>query len=585
MVHQKTKSEINWLAISFFSLALFFSAGIVHAQGASFSFSTQAGSYGVGNIISATVYLNASQPVNAISGVISFPNDKLAVSSISQAGSIVNLWVQNPSFSNTAGTITFQGVILNPGYTGSGGNIVTINFKATAPGIALVSFTSGSILANDGQGTNILDPNGLPSNQYAINVPTGAVANGSISTPSGTSGPQAPIISSPTHPSPTKWYASSNADLVWNIPAGVDAVRLLYNKYPNSTPTVLYEPPVGEKELTGLQDGIWYFHAQFHDQSGWGSIAHFKLQIDTTPPEPFQISFAENSDPTNPRPAVILNATDTISGIADYKIKVDDQNFITIPASQAQSGPYALPIETNGAHTIVIQAFDQAGNYQTAIGQFTVAPITPPTITNYTTALRQGDLLVVKGTTYPNATVNVELEGQGTLPKTWNGVSDGSGAFTVTGDGAIAPGAYKMYATVTDSRGAQSPPTQKYDVVVSPGTFLGIGTYTISLITVVILFIFILTLAAAALWYSMHKMRALKKGIAKEAQTVERDVERAFKALKTDIRDHIRYLEKIKSLRELTREENILLKQMKDDLDRSEKSIENDLDKIEKHLK
>jgi hypothetical protein len=334
-----------------------------------------------------------------------------------------------------------------------------------------------------------------------------------------------------------------------------------------------------------LQDGIWYFHAQFHDQSGWGSIAHFKLQIDTTPPDSFQINFADNSDPTNPRPTVILNATDTLSGIAYYKIKIDNQDFVTVPVNQTQNQLYKLPVETSGLHTIVVQGFDQAGNYQTAVSQFTIAPIAPPTITNYTATLRQGDLLVVKGVTYPNATINIKLEGQGVPSKTLSSVSDASGAFTVVSNGDIAPGAYKMYATVTDSRGAQSLPTQQYDIAVTPSTFLGIGTYTISLITVVILLIVIIFIFISTLWYLKYKTRLLKKNLINEAQTTERDVETAFKSLQTDIRNHIRYLEKIKSLRELTREESILLKQMKDDLDRSEKSIESDLNKLEKHLK
>ncbi len=584
MAHQKERKVTRfWPALA--AAALFLCLPAARAAGATFSFSSQTGSYSVGDAIPVTVYVNAGQAVNAVSGVISFPNDKLAVSSVSKSSSVVSLWVQDPSYSNSAGTINFQGVILNPGFTGSNGNVITVYFRAISPGIALVSFTSGSILANDGQGTNVLDAQGLPANQYAVNVPAGAASNATASTPSGTSGPSAPVISSPNVPDQNKWYPSNDIKLNWEVPSDIDAVRLLYNKYQNSTPTVLYEPPMGEKELTGLGDGIWYFHAQFHDASGWGSTAHFRFQIDTTPPDPFQIRFAANPDPTNPQPAVILNATDTPSGIADYKIKVDDQNLIAVSAGQAASGPYSLPVQTSGPHNILVQAFDQASNYQTALASFTVTPIDPPTITGYTTSLRQGDFLVVKGTTYPNATVSINLEGQGTLPKTWTGVSDGSGNFTVTGDGAISPGAYKMYAAVQDSRGAQSPSTQKYDVAVSPGTFLGIGTYTISLITAIVSLVVILILAVAAIWYGTRKVRALKKDIAKEAQVVERDVERAFKALKTDIRDHVRYLEKIRSVRELTREEDILLKQMKDDLDRSEKAIESDLTKIEKRLK
>ncbi|MEK7471251.1 MAG: hypothetical protein AAB623_01215 [Patescibacteria group bacterium] len=48
-----------------------------------------------------------------------------------------------------------EGVILN-GYTGSNGTIATLSFKARAAGNASIKFASSSVLANDGQGTNIL---------------------------------------------------------------------------------------------------------------------------------------------------------------------------------------------------------------------------------------------------------------------------------------------------------------------------------------------------------------------------------------------------------------------------------------------
>ncbi len=584
MADFKKEKKLKFVCLTAVVAAVFLVFPTARAAGASFTFSAQTGSYEVGDAIPITVYIQSpGQSINAVSGAISFPSDKLAVTSISQSGSIVNLWVQNPSYSNGAGTANFQGVVLNPGFVGSNGTIITINFKAIAPGVALVSFTSGSILANDGQGTNILDPDGLPSDQYAINV-LGTTSNGLTSTPNSANGPLATVISSPTHPDPTKWYSENDAKFVWTVPDGVDAVRLLYNKYSNSTPTVLYQPPISEKELTGLDDGVWYFHIQFHDASGWGNIAHFKFQVDTTPPNPFQIGFVSSADPTDPRPTAILNATDALSGIAYYKIKIDDQNFITVSASQAQSGPYQLPVQASGAHNILVQVFDQAGNYQTAIGQFTVAPIDPPMIVNYTTQFRSGEYLVVKGTTYPNATVTVHLEGSGVLPKSWTGVSDSSGAFTVTGDGAIDAGAYKMYATVTDSRGAQSPPTQQYDVAVAPSTFLGIGNYAISLIAIVISLIIVLLVVGAFL-LGPGRVHAIRKGVTLETKTAERDVERAFNSLRQDIKTHVRFLEKVKSMRDLTKEEGMILKQLKDDLERSEKSIESDLEKIEKQLK
>ena len=72
--------------------------------------------------------------MNAAEGTVSFSKDELSVVSLLKNGSIVNLWAQEPSFSNSAGSVDFSGIVLNPGYTGSAGKILTIAFKAKAEG-------------------------------------------------------------------------------------------------------------------------------------------------------------------------------------------------------------------------------------------------------------------------------------------------------------------------------------------------------------------------------------------------------------------------------------------------------------------
>jgi hypothetical protein len=97
------------------------------------------------------------QAVNAVSGTLAFPTDKLQVTSVSKSGSILTIWVQDPSFSNSQGTVDFEGVVPNPGFKGSSGTAVTVTFKVVGTGTANIRYSSGSILANDGYGTNILN--------------------------------------------------------------------------------------------------------------------------------------------------------------------------------------------------------------------------------------------------------------------------------------------------------------------------------------------------------------------------------------------------------------------------------------------
>lgn len=118
------------------------------------------GAVNVGDNIKIRVVLSSSdQPANAISGSVSFSNDLLTLNSISKSDSLVSLWPVEPSYSNANGTADFEGVVLS-GYKGSNGTILTLYFKAKASGTALVKFKNASVLANDGQGTQILSATG-----------------------------------------------------------------------------------------------------------------------------------------------------------------------------------------------------------------------------------------------------------------------------------------------------------------------------------------------------------------------------------------------------------------------------------------
>jgi hypothetical protein len=52
--------------------------------------------------------------------------------------------------------IGFSGVVLNPGFTGSSGRMITLSFRAKTAGSAKLNFNSAQVLANDGLGTDIL---------------------------------------------------------------------------------------------------------------------------------------------------------------------------------------------------------------------------------------------------------------------------------------------------------------------------------------------------------------------------------------------------------------------------------------------
>ncbi|MBU4579610.1 cohesin domain-containing protein, partial [Patescibacteria group bacterium] len=235
------------------------------AHAASLYFSPSSGSHAVGSTFSVSVLTSsANQAMNAVSGVISFPANKLEIVSLSKSGSIISLWVQEPSFSNVTGTINFEGIVLNPGFIGASGKIITINFKAKAAGSAALSFSSGSILANDGKGTNILE--GLGSASFSITASASssgappAEKNISPSVLPNSKVPSLPEIHSSTHPSQEKWYQNSNPEFSWKITPDILGVSLYLNDRPASNPGPASDGIFGVKTYENLADGVWYLH-------------------------------------------------------------------------------------------------------------------------------------------------------------------------------------------------------------------------------------------------------------------------------------------------------------------------------------
>ncbi|OGM92528.1 hypothetical protein A2755_00325 [Candidatus Wolfebacteria bacterium RIFCSPHIGHO2_01_FULL_48_22] len=136
-------------------IALFASAfGSAHAATLYFSPTTR--TYNLSQTFTISVYVSAQEALNAVGGQIVFPQDTLQVVQVSKVGSILSIWATEPTFSNSQGTVDFEGIVPNPGFSGVAGKIISVTFRAQQTGTAHITVTKGSVLANDGQGTQIL---------------------------------------------------------------------------------------------------------------------------------------------------------------------------------------------------------------------------------------------------------------------------------------------------------------------------------------------------------------------------------------------------------------------------------------------
>ncbi len=533
--------------------------------------------YTVGQVFSVPVLVSTVSgiPVNAVSGTISFPTNSLQVVSLDTSGTFVDFWISKPVFSNSEGTINFEGGSYNPGFLGSGGKIVNILFKAKAVGPATVSFLSSAALANDGRGTNIL----IKANPATLNiVPSSALVPDVANTVES----QALSAYSPTHPDQTKWYNLTTAKVAWRLPTGTTAVRTRLDRSPSTIPSIMYSPPISEKEVEISSDGVWYFHVQARNDSAWGPVTHYKLQIDTTSPDPFSIEFPHGSTSDDPRPVILFNTTDGLSGMSHYDVVIGDLDLVHVDYKSVDSNPYAIPDQDPGDQVIKVVAYDVAGNAAIATSTFTITGLKQPEFDAFPEILTEGDSLQFLGTTYPYATLVVTITDSVGQPVTQEAVANSAGRFIMIWQKYLNKGLYTMTSHVVDERGAKSVSIDERLITVRPPALTRIGVPILNYMT--FLAIVIGGIAAIVLWswYLLYHVRKLNRKLSSRLRAADESVHTQFKKLQRSVSQQVKALEAASERRTLTPEESRLIDGLRDAIDEAEEVVEREVKDIGK---
>lgn len=136
-------------------LSFAFLTNVASAQSSDLFFNILPKQLAVGERLTVEVRVRSGmQSINAVSGFLSLPESLVRVVSISKDKSIIDLWTREPVKERNG--ISFEGIILNPGFQGGGGTIFQVTLEARKTGTVALSLSQGAVLANDGRGTNIL---------------------------------------------------------------------------------------------------------------------------------------------------------------------------------------------------------------------------------------------------------------------------------------------------------------------------------------------------------------------------------------------------------------------------------------------
>jgi hypothetical protein len=513
-----------WLT---FSLAVFVFLPTL-SLAATLSITPSTGVYLAGSTFTTRLVVNTNgQSVNAAEGTIKFNPQELTVVSVDRSNSIFNLWVTEPVFSNTAGTITFSGGMPS-GYKGASGAIFNITFRTKNSASAKVTLSSGAVLANDGLGSNVLS--GMSGGTYTIQAESTSPEPEEIEYIAPANTPTAPKIVSSSHVDSEKWYQTKTAYLSWELPTGVAAVRTLLDSAPSSIPTKVYEDPIKSIVLEDLSEGVTYFHIQLKNADGWGKVSHYRLATDSQKPSTFEIYLAAEADLANPQQTLILKTLDETSGVNRYLIKIDSEDSYEY-LDEADTKSVTLPSLFPGYHTVIIEAFDKAGNSLVSTFSLSILAFDKPVFTEYPSEINEEVIPVVRGSTRPNAQVEVTVNKSGAEPTIYNLTADANGLFTLIPAGTFTSGVYDLTARAKDQFGAQSEISETIRIAVQEPGYVRVGNFLINILSVIVPLFALLVLMILSVWYLVIYLRKFRGRVSVESKEAVAMLDREFRTL------------------------------------------------------
>ncbi|OGL87426.1 hypothetical protein A3I40_00860 [Candidatus Uhrbacteria bacterium RIFCSPLOWO2_02_FULL_48_12] len=300
-----------------------------------------------GDIIKSDIWLDTQgNSINAVDITVSY-DQAVEVLSAEKNDSILNLWVEEPSFSDTTRRAKFIGGRVG-GFAGRGVIGQLYWRSAGAGGKAVLDFDRASaVLLNDGLGT----PAELELRQSGYNIL--AKGEGLLN------------LSSASHSDENMWYNQPFVRLGWPTTEGA-VYSYLITRDPLQTPDDTIEEPVGNIKLSDLTDGVYYFRIKEKNPGGeWSQVVSRQIKIDKTPPDEFEVKISRSPELFNNKYFLSFSATDAASGLAYYEIKEGDGEPETVARA-----PYVLRQQKRNV-PITVRALDKAGNDRTVV----IAPL------------------------------------------------------------------------------------------------------------------------------------------------------------------------------------------------------------------
>lgn len=561
-----------------------------------------------GETFDVSVYINSDgSAINSAEGTMSFPSDVVNVVSVNNAGSIFPIWVEQPNYSNTSGSISFNGGVPNPGYTGSRGYVAKVTFKAKKTGTAAITFGAASIYSNDGSGTDVLKKkSGVsvlvkatevvpvvkdePINKEPVDVIKKTTTEKPVPVKNNeiienidindVTLPTIPNVSSKDLVDGKEWFTTKNIMLDWDVPRGVTAVQFSFGGKEDAIPTSIYSPAINFTKLVNVANGVSYFHIRFKNSSGWGEILHKKIMVDAISPGEITGTSVLNDKKLI---SLSVNSKDLHSGIDKYEVYVDEKKIAETKGDSDKDITIDLPLLKTGPNKVTIIAYDYAGNTNTKIIDLdSPKPESPQIkISKTETKINENNNLSVY--TYPNTEVVLFIKDEvGTVVRS-TVISGLDGAINIPIEMFKTVGTKTLWVSLNNDCNNICVLSEKVTVEVVESDLIRISKEFLGIIRKessstlpwVIAIIFMLL-------YLLTFKRNKNQDIIQELNKAEIDVYKIFKVLKSDAKKYKAMLKRNKI--DIVEKDQAIIENLEKDLDEAETYFAKRIEKIEREL-
>lgn len=254
---------------------------------------------------------------------------------------------------------------------------VTITIDTTAPDSFTpnLNVTSPTIVTNPILSFSTTDLNGI--DRYIVKVDSGSFSVR-------TSPYQLPSLSLGSHTITVRAYDNAEnyyetsipLDIITNNPDAFTIEFDVTSPTNNTRPTISFETTdpdgidryevkigsgafseqVSPYQLPALTNGIHTITVRAYDPADNYTDSVANINVDITPPLPFTITLSGGNPNDDSTPTIQFAAWDA-NDIDYYSAKVDDGDFVE------RSGSFTSAILSEGLHSVVVRAFDNAGNF------------------------------------------------------------------------------------------------------------------------------------------------------------------------------------------------------------------------------